>query len=226
MNGNRDHLGVLPWASPGRLRTMHFASAPVPVRIVGAPADWPGWLSFISAVIALVIALYAIWQAYKQANDSRREIADERRKVFELEILRDLLGLQHASQIWSGRSLALVEALPRDDLPLWRAMIRLEGPDQYLDPGGTVNTELEDRWKTKITEILDRRGAPPAREGSFLPGALLPSETEVWSERLWQALVDDVKKSIKKRVEDDDEGPERKRGRRASIARRRGAVSA
>jgi hypothetical protein len=184
----------------GRLGTMHIASAPVPVRIVDTPIDWPGWLSFIAALIALVIALYAIWQAYQQADDSRREIADERRKVFELEILRDLLALQHADQIWSGRSVALVEALPRDDLSLWRAMIRLGGPDQFVDRESTVDTVAEDRWKTEITEILDRRGVPSGRD---------------WSERLWQALVDDVKKSIKKRVE-DNEGRERKRGRRVS----------
>jgi hypothetical protein len=145
---------------------MRIVPAPVPVRIVNTPFDLPGWLSFIAAVIALVIAVAAI-------VITRRQIASERRKVFQLEVLRDLLALD--GQVFDRRSAALVKALPDADLPLWQDLIRLRGRgDQPPD------------FNQQITGVLDRRGVPP---------------DEDWAGRLWQALVDDVKASITARVQ-------------------------
>jgi hypothetical protein len=155
---------------------MRIVPAPVPVRIVSAPFDLATWLSFIAAVIALVIAVAAIWVTRRQAIVASQQIARERRTVFELEVLRQLLVVDSAGQVFNVRPAALIEALPSADLPLWRELISFRGrgaqpPDFHQG----------------ITEILDRRGAPPDQS---LDG------------RLWKALVDDVKTSITARVQD------------------------
>jgi len=54
----------------------------IPVRIVSEPFDIPGWLSFIAALIALGIGVAALLQA----NRATKQIAVERRTVFELEV--------------------------------------------------------------------------------------------------------------------------------------------
>jgi hypothetical protein len=155
---------------------MQIVPGPVPVRIVNPPSDLTGWLSLAAAVVALVLAVAAIWQTRRQGIAASKQINIERRKVFELEILRDLLALDSVKQIWEGRSVALVEALPHADLTLWRSVIPLEGLHDWSEAKGQ-----------QLTEILDNRGVPP---------------NENWAARLWQALVDDVKASIRRRVQD------------------------
>jgi hypothetical protein len=169
---------------------MRIVSGPVPVRVVNPPSDWPGWLSFIAAVLALVIAVAAIVITRRQAIAASRQVAIERRKVFELEVLRDLLSEDPiqivASKSERGPGVALITALPPADLPLWRTLIssRTSSTDNPVSPHSA--------FRRQIMEILDSRGVPPEED---------------WSQRLWQALTADVRTSIAARVQDDQGGP-------------------
>src|SRR4051794_29060686 len=87
--------------------------------------DWAQVVSAVLSLVALVVALIALWKA-------DRDIALERRAVFELGVLRDLLDRLASSDGYEvARSLvvrSLVEALPDDDLPLFRFAVRV-APD-------------------------------------------------------------------------------------------------
>lgn len=91
-------------------------------------------LAQIISVIALPLALYAIWSA-------KRDLAKERRVGHELEILRDLTALtpekgsggEIDELTTSGKIRALVLAIPdSDDLPLTRAALFANASDDAL----------------------------------------------------------------------------------------------
>ena len=135
---------------------------PTRVDVVRLPADTSStvlvWTSTIAVVLASVIALLAY-----------RKIAKERRTVFELDILRDLLSrLDGTTFVTSARARALMAALPPRDIPLLREV------------AATVAGQLlsDAAVRRDYGEVLDRAGVP-AHDGP--------------DERLWQAVVDDIK---------------------------------
>ena len=143
----------------------------IPVRLVDQPIDWPGWLSFFAAVIALGIAV----AAYLQAIRANKQIAAERRTVFELEILRDLLfSIKGGGEVFDRTTPGLVNALPSSDLLLWRDLIEFRGTDDQ-PPGFTEGIE----------KILDAHGVRPDLAG----------------ERLAHGLAADINASIKRRTQ-------------------------
>ena len=142
----------------------------IPVRLVDQPTDWPGWLSFFAALIALVIGV----AAYLQANKATRQIAVERRTVFELEILRDLLfSIKGGGEVFDRTTPGLVNALPTSDLPLWRDLIKLRGTGDQ-PPGFTEGIE----------KILDAHGV----------------QADLRGERLAHGLAADINASINRRT--------------------------
>jgi hypothetical protein len=142
----------------------------IPVRIVSEPTDLPGWLSFIAALIALGIGITALLQA----NRASKQIAVERRTVFELEVLRELLSIKSGGEVFDRTTPGLVNALPSDDLLLWRDLIEFRGTGDQ-PPG--FNEGLE--------RILDAHGVPSGMRG----------------ERLAYGLANDISTSIKSRTQ-------------------------
>ena len=140
---------------------------PIPVDIVHLPADWWNRASAVAVVLAFVLALLAY-----------RKIAKERRTVFELEVLRDLLGrLGGSTFVTSAPARALLEALPSEDLRLWRR-IATAVEDQPL---------AQERERAVVRAILDADGVP---QNDVNP-----------DDRLWRACVEEITVSIAARTD-------------------------
>lgn len=163
---------------------------PVPVRVVNvdAPGFWTtafGVASSIAAILALILAFLAY-----------RKIASERRTVFELEILRDLLQLTGSKDFNSETTEALMEALPVSDLPVWRKLIaEYQGPDAasaataYLDMTfGRSNENLLKRMR----EAATRDTAIGIARRTRMPGWWWNS-TKLWGPMLLHLLRHPVK---------------------------------
>jgi len=116
-----------------------------PIELVITIDEPPGlWdiLASFSGVVAVVLALVALWVTRRQRIAAEKAIARERRLVFELEVLRELLD-HFERRGESGRRMArtqtvisLVAALPPAELPFVRLHIRespkVEDPSQEL----------------------------------------------------------------------------------------------
>src|SRR5919197_38418 len=72
--------------STGGVILLHGSPGPVVVDVTRAAVDW-----LVVGVVAIVVALRANRQAKHAESRSRQFAASERRRVFDLEILRDLL---------------------------------------------------------------------------------------------------------------------------------------
>jgi hypothetical protein len=143
----------------------------IPVRIVSEPTDLAGWLSFIAALIALGIGITALLQA----NRASKQIATERRTVFELEVLRELLlSIKSGGEVFDRTTPGLVNALPSGDLLLWRDLIELRGTGDQ-PPG----------FNEGVERILDSHGVPAGMRGA----------------RLASGLANDISTSIKSRTQ-------------------------
>jgi len=147
----------------------YLSPGPIPVDVVHLPTDTASvvlaWMSTVAVVLALIVALWAYLK-----------IAKERRTVFELEVLRELLAMFDGStRVTDARALALIEALPANDLVLWRNAANavagrpLAGEDA----------------RAAVAEVLDDAGIPPSANPD---------------DRLWRACVNDLQNSISTRT--------------------------
>src|SRR5437588_112867 len=94
---------------------------PLDVVIVDSPFDIFATGASIAGIVGLFLAIWAIVIAKKQAREAERDAAKERRTVFELGILRDLIPLVQDRQSDAVRNplvVTLLGALPQNDLPL------------------------------------------------------------------------------------------------------------
>jgi hypothetical protein len=163
----RSHEPLLASCHAFRMTTLVSV---IPVRIVSEPFDIPSLLSFIAALIALGIGVAAL----VQANRASKQIAVERRTVFELEVLRELLlSIKGGGEVFNRTSPGLVNALPPTELPLWRELIELRGTGDQ-PPG----------FDDAVQRTLDRHGVPADLNG----------------ERLAHGLANDISAAIKMRV--------------------------
>jgi hypothetical protein len=143
-------VDVSPYIEPVR------AAAPITVDVVRDAWDW---VMIAGGVASLVTGLVALWLAYRshqKAEEALKHAADsearaieraawERRALFDLEILRDLLealDIPDPTGVWGyvagrpahdmplrfGSRLAL---LPADDLPFWRGSGSMTEDERY-----------------------------------------------------------------------------------------------
>jgi hypothetical protein len=66
---------------------------PVRVVVTDTATEWPEVTSTVAGILALVLALLSILISQRQGRKAEKSIATERRMVFELTVLRDLLNL-------------------------------------------------------------------------------------------------------------------------------------
>jgi hypothetical protein len=95
---------------------------------VGLPALLVDWVQVISAVLsllAIVIALYALWK-------QKRDIAKERRLQHDLEILRDIGSLANLKEK-RLEVYRLLDMLPDSDFPLTREALKAPPFDEASD---------------------------------------------------------------------------------------------
>jgi hypothetical protein len=126
---------------------------PIPVRVVSAPS--PSFWSTIFGVASAVAAILALFIAIA----AYRKIANERRIVFELEVLRDLLPLVTGPEAFGLPVTALIEALPSDDLPVWRRVLAADTDEEIVavmdEAGIPADPDLEDRISQAVlTDVM------------------------------------------------------------------------
>jgi hypothetical protein len=111
---------------------------PAPLS-AASDTSWLDYMSAFSGVVAVVLALVALWYARVQGLKAQEALAKERRTVLELEVLRELLeladGAKRLDRLFSS---GLVEGrlalLPPDELPLWRSLSKLWTYGGNYDP--------------------------------------------------------------------------------------------
>jgi hypothetical protein len=167
---------------------------PMPVVVDAVSRDWVDWITFgvgiAGALIGATAIVYAVL-AYQHAKDAeastRRTIAKERKTVFELELLRDLIEIIEKKSTYIGydfqEETALWSRLPffPDELPFWHFM-----RDQSGDPDSPV-----------IRERLDADGVPAS--GRYMIAGQLPAL--YW--RIHWRFRKDVTEAIERRTNDN-----------------------
>jgi hypothetical protein len=144
--------------------------------------DWAQVLGAALSLLALMVALYALWK-------SKRDIADERRRQHDLEILREIGAHINANgDKWHVAHRILMISGKRD-FPLTRAAL-------YMPCDPTSANEFDRRYN----EYRGRNGLPR------------PASSPDFDEQRWQMLGvrDDAGKSIL-RSEFNDAGERRLR---------------
>jgi hypothetical protein len=129
---------------------------PVPVIVTDTATELPEITSTIAGILALVLALLSIRISQRQGRKAEKSIATERRMVFELTVLRDLLNLvatESYDAVRKPAARALVESLPDSALPLFRKGVSA-GP--YADIRAVLTAELDKRPRRLYPEPIPR----------------------------------------------------------------------
>jgi len=147
-------------------------ASPAPVVVVDDPGpDRVEIAGLLVSVLASAVSIFLAWraiqlarQANREASKARAAIATERRRTFELEVLRDLMealdaeGLQtvrdfvKAPREMKYRFQGRVHLLPPEDLPTWRELMTLTTDHltvaRMLNMSDTAAQEWKDnaRW--------------------------------------------------------------------------------
>ena len=126
---------------------------PLPVTIVRDGWDWLiVWCTIGAAAlaaIAIVTAVIAIRRADRIAREDRQAAVQERRNVFELGVLVDVIKICGLNQPGSGPIVSgLLRVLPAGDLPGFRAAIAR---------GGVPSNEELNALLPEYFEAVDRR---------------------------------------------------------------------
>lgn len=143
---------------------------------------WADVAGGFGAVIAIGFALAAL----RDGNRARREAIDERRRLFELSILRELLtGIDNGFLYRISddperlREFARrLDLLPGSDLPFWREMFSMRYPGDVTRYMGLVQRQQE--LSVQIGELAKSQPPPDA------PAA----EQAVWDEAHEQATTE------------------------------------
>jgi hypothetical protein len=157
----------------------------------------------VGVIVGLLVGLVSIFlawravqigrQANEEASKARTAVALERRRTFELEVLRDLLvavdelfneagKIAGKPYLLHWRYSARLAMLPADDLPVWRKLSGLRNYDEVQGAilGGVSKDEVE-AW---IAETFGQGQSPATRTRLMLT----------------QRLREDVLKAIERRM--------------------------
>jgi hypothetical protein len=121
-------------------------SDPIEVVVTDSPTSPWDVAASLATVVALVIAVAALVRTERNRIAAEKATARERRAVFELQILKDLLlivGGSGSGAPFSAQTGALLAALQPDELPLVRA--GQKAFDERTDPREALTQELQRR---------------------------------------------------------------------------------
>jgi hypothetical protein len=195
------------------------ASTPAPVRIVDDSTS-DGWeiVGVLTGLLVGLVSAFLAWRAVRigqqanaaavkaaseaeraneEASKARAAVAAERRRTFELEVLRDLIAFvdgspRFARDICHNPALVLsglsgrVSLLPEGDLPVWRRVAALTNAEDVADLLGVPQNDV--RTLSRLTRNSVVGMNPSAR----------------LIEALSAALYNDLLTAVKKRMEDRD----------------------
>jgi hypothetical protein len=131
-----DLSGAVPSLTPTRQPV-----TPFPVVVVDTVRDLWDWVTVAGAITSVVVGAIAVFLAYKaydaadkaniEASKAREAVAFERKRTFDLEILRDLLEvldrvdmtreISRHPEYFEAHVGARLSLLPRDELKTWHA---------------------------------------------------------------------------------------------------------
>jgi hypothetical protein len=158
--------------STGGVILLHGSPGPVVVDVTRDAVDWlvvgVTVVSAVVGVVAIVVALRANRQAKHAESRSRQFAASERRRVFDLEILRDLLdhlddrdALLRAAGDPSAtirQANARLSMLEPNDLPLWRSMAEMRPVDLPGCIGATADDYKILRYANAEPDVIPDDG--------------------------------------------------------------------
>lgn len=156
------------------------------IQDVNVVRDTWDWIAIGLAALGSFAAAWAIWYSAQ----SKRELVDERRRLFELEILREIAtGIDNGFlfeisehperlRIFARR----LDLLPGADLPLWRTLMDMQWPGDVSNYMGVA--ERQQKLSQELLELSKRQ-----------PDAEAPdAEQREWDER-YKALTTDIRES-------------------------------
>jgi hypothetical protein len=171
----------------------------VPVDVANVARDYVDWIviifgtaSGVAGIVGLFIAIAAYRSTKQQATEARRLIAKERRTTFELEVLRDMLGVidAHANSVDMPHYTRLA-LIPPDELQFWRFLADLPA---LRDPTAYATAEAKNATVTaQIVQRMDVDGVPAIDDTSLSAAGRFG-----WRVRL--GLLRDVQNAIDRRV--------------------------
>lgn len=106
--------------------------------------DWLDYVNAVAAMVAIVIALVAQRSANKARQEAAEEGANERRRVFELGILGELVrlvdeGFLREIEDYPHRLLQVeqrLDQLPKSELLYWRRLMKYRWRDEVSEDAG------------------------------------------------------------------------------------------
>jgi len=158
--------------------------SPIPVQVVSTPFDWLNLTSTIAGLVALGIAVAAYFTTRRQAVKAIEQAAIERRKTFELDVLRELLLLAGSSGVADLRSLGLLDILP-GEFPLWRRL---------------ADVSLAQDGDAGLAAVLDEHGAPANDDMGKRVAFALGEEIRTAIEKRAPAVAESTKRAWWRRL--------------------------
>jgi hypothetical protein len=129
------------------------------------PIPLTDYLSAIGAVVGILLAALAIWITRRQRIKAIREATQERRTVFELEVLGDLMAAASEVDFSNAYRIGYLEygriaMLPADELPFWRLMVKRDRDKirKRLDELGIPN-HAHDYVRIRVALLIDVHAA-------------------------------------------------------------------
>lgn len=185
------------------------------VDVVKDAADWIAFaVALLSAIGTVVAIVYAVL-AEREATKARAAVAIERRRQFELEVLREFLHDLESTEIAADvidnpvllapyrHRLAL---LPAIDLPTWRALLGLQYRD---DVSATLG--FGERIQAANDKVKEAQGAHPGWvETPAIRNEIRLLQEEVsavnreFERAVMTAMTEDVMAAIRRRVDATD----------------------
>jgi hypothetical protein len=92
----------------------------IPVEVQQVDHDWMDWVVTLATVLAFAVAVVAIWLTLRLDKKTAGRILVERERVFELEVLRDLLTALDNNTAFYQIQTARLTIFGDDELPVWR----------------------------------------------------------------------------------------------------------
>ncbi|MCX4626597.1 hypothetical protein [Streptomyces sp. NBC_01443] len=157
--------------------------------------DWAQVVGSALSLLALVLALYALWK-------SKRDLARERRRLHDLDLFRDMTDLVSQNEIsrWqalgTGNRIMMLDS--KDDFPMTRAALR-------LDSSTDGDLETFDRnfhaYATAHPESFEwthNQGSNVAVSNTESRWAYINAKPDMKSTSI---ILDEIRKAIERRME-------------------------
>ncbi|MEU7925076.1 hypothetical protein [Micromonospora sp. NPDC049107] len=189
------------------------------VQKVDVVHDWMDWVQLLVGVLG-VLALWLAYRAQREATRARQEIPAERRRQFELEILRGVLDDLDEKQVlheveFSPSRLQRYQhrlaPLPDSALPFWRQAMTVDWYDSLPDDHGF--RARQKALSVSRFAVVQQLGSNPddaeLRAEADRQAAELSAAATQFADDIRGRLLDELLAAIRERVEAGADQPQR-----------------